>query len=60
MRTSKWSLEDWIIATEISKDKSITTKEKVTKLRTLFPFNSVTSIALLLNVHRRTVHRHSL
>jgi hypothetical protein len=60
MRTSKWSIEDWIIATEISKDKSITTKEKVTKLRALFPFNSVTSIALLLNVHRRTVHRHSL
>lgn len=60
MRTSKWSIEDWVIATEISANKSLTNKEKVTKLRTLFPYNSVTSIALLLNIHRRTVHRHSL
>jgi hypothetical protein len=60
MRTSKWSPEDWCIAVEISKDKSLTNKEKVTKLRGLFPNNSVTSLAIILNVHRRTIHRHLL
>jgi hypothetical protein len=60
MRTSKWSIEDLIIATEISKDKSLNSKQKVTKLRELFPNNSVTSLAIILNLHRRTIHRHLL
>lgn len=58
MRTSKWTVEDLDIAIEISKDNSLINKDKVTKLKELFPNNSVTSLAKILNIHRRTVHRH--
>lgn len=57
IRISEWSNESRKIALEAIKGKELTTKEKVTILRELFPLNTVTSIAKLLKVHRRTVHR---
>lgn len=56
-KISEWSDESRRIALDAIKEEKLTTKEKVTILRELFPLNTVTSIAKLLNVHRRTVHR---
>jgi hypothetical protein len=60
MRISTWSDDAKKLALESISDKKLTTKEKVTILRKLFPYNTVTSLSLLLNVHRRTIHRHLL
>jgi len=58
MRISKWSDEDKKKALECISGKNLTSKQKVTILKGLFPYHTVSSFALLLNLHRRTIHRH--
>lgn len=60
MRTSKWSKEDELIVLKIVNDESLTNKEKATELKRLYPNNSVTSLANVLGLHRRTIHRYLL